>query len=57
MANKYLMKCLTSLVSREMPVKMTLRFHLTPIKLAKIKIQVTAHVVKDVEQRRTLLHY
>jgi hypothetical protein len=39
-----------SLVSREIPIKMTLRFHLIPIKLAKMKIQVTTHAGKDVEQ-------
>ena len=29
---------------------MTLRFHLTPVRMAKTKVQVTAHAAEDVEQ-------
>ena len=50
MPEKCLVKYPTSLVIREMQIKMILRFHLKQIKLAKIKTQVTADPGKDVEK-------
>jgi hypothetical protein len=51
MAQKHLKKCSTTLVIREMQIKKTLKFHLTPIRMAKIKNSGDSRYVKDVEKK------
>jgi hypothetical protein len=56
MAEKHLKKCSTSLIIREMQIKTTLRFHLIPVRMAKIKISGDSRCCQGCGERRTLLH-
>jgi hypothetical protein len=56
MAEKHLMKCSKSLVIREMQIKTTLRFHLTLIRMAKIKTSGGNTCWRGFGERGTLLH-
>jgi hypothetical protein len=57
MTEKHLKKCSKSLVIRGMQIKMTLRFHLIPIRMAKIKTSGDNTCWRGCGERGTLLHY
>jgi hypothetical protein len=57
MAEKHLKKCSTLLVDREMQIKMTLRFHLTPVRVAKIKNSSDSRRWQGCGERGTLLYW
>jgi hypothetical protein len=56
MAEKQLKGCSTSLIIREMQIKTTLRFHLTPVRMAKIKNSGDSRCLQGCGERGTLLH-
>jgi len=49
MAQKHVKKCSTSLVIKEMQIKMTLRVYLTPVRITKMKTSA-ANANKDVDK-------
>ena len=56
MANKCMRKCSTSLIIKEMKIKITMRYHLKPVRMAIVKKHANSKSQKGCGEKGMLLH-
>ena len=56
MANRHMKRCSSSLIIREMQIKMTMKYHVIPVRRAIIKSQQITNAGEGCGKKGTLLH-